>query len=218
MRSFTVEKSRYHYNQKSTLNKHIFKKCIQGGVGLKMMKRKWIIAAAVLFIGVFSGTAWAADSLKVVILPLQDTANYGVPEVNKLVDDRLWEHFRFPFYEKKRMDLTLGSGWRFGRAAMAELAKQQQVDLLVGSELLQASTEAEFNHWGFSEWQNDSTVMRTRVELAIYTYRLQDDRYEVWTEKLDRKEELSASSGVKSAVEELLDKLLLRLPYKRIPG
>lgn len=183
----------------------------------RMYWSRWIVIG-ILCMGLFAGRAWAVDSMKVAILPLQDTAHYGVAEVNKLVEDRLWEHFRFPFYEKTRVNLTPGTGWRFSHAAMAELAKAEQVDLLVGSELLQASTEAETNYFGFSQWQTSGTVMRTRAELAIYTYRLHDDRYEVWTEKLDRKEELSASSGVKSAVEELLGKLLLRLPYKRIPA
>ncbi|WP_346353741.1 hypothetical protein [Azotosporobacter soli] len=165
------------------------------------------------------GQAAALESVNVALLPLEDTAAYHLPEVDAVVKSRLQDHFRFPFYEKiivSPSEAHLVTGKKSIEAdSMAALAKAKQADLVIGVELVYARSD--IKNSGFTLWNDNSTVMQTDVEVAIYAYSLSDGKYQSWRERLSKEEDLSVNSGVKAAVETLLEKLLFRLPYKRIP-
>ncbi len=184
---------------------------------MKVMLR-WLLLVCCLFF--FPGQAAALESVKVVVLPLEDTAAYHLPEVDALVKNRLQDHFRFPFYEKKMLapaDVQRTGGEKMlTLESMAALAKTQQADLVIGVELVRARSELKNSAFGL--WNDGSNLMQTDVEVAIYTYAQSDGKYQSWRERLSKEEELSVNSGVKAAVETLLEKLLHRLPYKRIPA
>ncbi len=165
----------------------------------------------------FSMRAEAFTSVKTVILPLQDTAAYHSKEVDQLVADRLRDHFRYPFYDKDFVawqDAALLPGKKItDQENMAALAKAREAGLVVGVELVTAKVK--MRQSAFASWECD-TYLDTEVEVAVRIYSAGDGVYRSWPAQLSREEVMTVNSGVKAAVEELLEKLLKELPYQRL--
>ena len=172
------------------------------------------------FLVCFAARAEAFASIKTVILPLEDTAAYHSKEVDQLVADHLRDHFRYPFYDRDFITLqyaTLLPGKKItDQENMAALAKAREAGLVVGVELVEA--EARIRQPAFTGWDRDrDTYLDTKVGLAIRIYSASDGVYRSWPAQLSREEVMTVNSGVKPAVEELLEKLLKELPYQRLP-
>ena len=172
------------------------------------------------FLFCFAARAEAFPSIKTVILPLEDTDAYHSKEVDQLVADRLRDHFRYPFYEKDFVALpeavVIAGKKSTDRENMAALAKIREAGLVIGVELIEA--RAQIKQPAFFGWDRDrDTYVDTRAEIRICAYSAGDGLYRSWPAKLSREEVMTVNSGVKPAVEELLEKLLKELPYQRLP-
>ena len=181
--------------------------------------KTWVMLVMSCFcLVLLTGQAAAFDSTKVLLLPLEDTAGYQSQEVNDLVAARLADHFRFPFYEKT----VLPAGAMAGRnsndkSSLAMMAKERQAGLVICVELQRARLSEREAGNGALDGGGD-TILSSDVVLVIHAYQAKDDTYQSWSAERKVDEVLSANSGVRPAVEELVENLLSALPYKRIPN
>ena len=164
--------------------------------------------------------AFAFKTYHVAVLPLINTAHCSDQEVLQLVQTKINDKFKYPFYEiiplSADMQKNISEKTR-NKANMIQLADALSVDIVIAVELVR--TESAIVHpsiWNFSS-NNDDTYVDTNVLLTCYTYSAADDRYLSFKASTYGVEPMTADTDLYHSVEKTMDQLTSKLPYKRVP-
>lgn len=163
----------------------------------------------------------AMTPLNVAVLPPINTANYKYMEDVQVIQDKIKEPFKYPYYSlissesaatATRLILADHKSIRLSdEQVMADLAKKLSADIVVVVELSQVNLRE------FSDFWQEETFVESGIVLKCYAYSSVDRKYHVL--KVTRFETELCSVNTNAAVffKELTEQILVKLPYKRIP-
>ncbi|GMB01499.1 hypothetical protein [Pelosinus sp. IPA-1] len=164
--------------------------------------------------------AFAFKTYHVAVLPLINSAHCSDQEVLQLVQTKINDKFKYPFYEiiplSADMQKSISEKTR-NKANMIQLTDALSADIVIAVELVR--TESVIVHpsiWNFSS-NNDDTYVDTNVLLKCYTYSAADDRYLSFKASTYGVEPMTADTDLYHSVEKTMDQLTSKLPYKRVP-
>ena len=165
---------------------------------------------------------FAFKTYHVAVLPLINSAHCSDQEVLQLVQTKINDKFKYPFYEKiplssLSVDMQKNISEKTKtKANMIQLADTLSADIVIAVELVR--TDSVVVHpftWSFSN--DDNTYVDTNVLLKCYTYSAVDDRYVSFKASTYGIEPMTADTDLYHAVEKTMDQLTSKLPYKRVP-
>ncbi|AIF53267.1 hypothetical protein [Pelosinus sp. UFO1] len=167
--------------------------------------------------------AFAFKTYHVAVLPLINSAHCSDQEVLQLVQTKINDKFKYPFYEiiplaplSTDMQKNISEKTR-DKANMTQLADALSADIVIAVELVRAeSVIVHPSIWNFSS-NNDDTYVDTNVLLTCYTYSAADDRYLSFKASTYGVEPMTADTDLYHSVEKTMDQLTSKLPYKRVP-
>lgn len=168
--------------------------------------------------------ALAYNTCHVAVLPLVNTANCQDEEILAMVQNKVKNKFKFPFYEilppaamPATMDQAAAKQLK-DKAAMKILAGDLSADIIVGIELVQAqSFTITPSVWRFYD-DNDDTYLDTRVLVKCYTYSAKNEQYASFKASQSGLEPMRVDTSLYNAVAQAMDQLMTKLPYKRVPA
>lgn len=155
-------------------------------------------------------TCSAFTTRRVVLIGPIDTARYQSEELNKLVSERWKRVFRYPFYEVVAQ--IQNPGKLPDKLLLARLAQEQSADLIVSAEF------ARLRSYTYSRglW-DDETWQETELRLVATTYLRSNDQYQVFSVSRSQNEPISVDTGPLRLMDDAMDEVLSRIPFKRIP-
>lgn len=167
--------------------------------------------------------AFAFKTYHVAVLPLINSAHCSDQEVLQLVQTKINDKFKYPFYEiiplaplSTDMQKNISEKTR-DKANMIQLADALSADIVIAVELVRAESVI-VQHpsiWNFSS--NDDTYVDTNVILKCYTYSAADDRYLSFKASTYGVEPMTVDTDLYHSVGKTMDQLTSKLPYKRVP-
>lgn len=152
----------------------------------------------------------AFETRRVVLVGPVDTAEYQSKGLSQLVNKRWRQVFRYPFYEVVA-ELS-NSASKPDKAMLVRLAGQHQADIVVSAEF--ARLYSRIYTRGF--W-DDETWQETYLQLVIHTYQVKGDKAEKFSVVRSQEEPLTAYNGAYELMEDAMDEVLRKIPFKRVP-
>lgn len=166
--------------------------------------------------------ALAFKTYHVAVLPVINTANCTDQEVLELIETKISDKFKYPFYEKMPlaplsvdMQKNISEKTRT-KTNMIQLADALSADIVVAVELVRAQSVI-VQHPSIWNFSNDDTYVDTNILLTCYTYSAADDRYLSFKASTYGVEPMTTDTDLYHAVEKTMDQLTNKLPYKRVP-
>jgi hypothetical protein len=188
-----------------------------------VFKKIFILVALLQLYTIFSPLpALAFKTYQVAIVPLINTANCKDQEVLELLHTKINNKFKYPFYEiipTEAVTTALRENTTtkkiIDNASMKELANKLSADIIIAVELVQAqSTTMTPSILSM----NDDTYVDTKVLLKCYTYSASDDTYLSLKAANSQVEAMRVDTNLYNYVEEAMDEIIAKLPYKRVPN
>jgi hypothetical protein len=188
-----------------------------------IVKKIFILVALLQFYTILSPLpALAFKTYHVAIVPLINTANCKDQEVLQLLHTKVSNKFKFPFYEIIPTEAVTAALLKntatekvTGKAPMKELSNKLSADIIIAVELVQAqSTTITPSIWSL----HDDTYVDTNVLLKCYTYSASDDTYLSLKASNSGIEPMTIDTNLYNAVENVMDQIIAKLPYKRVPN
>lgn len=206
-----------------TLCYSIFRKQIIGGEIMTRFKKVLLLITFLQVTLIFNPfSALAYNTYHVALLPLANTANCQDKEIVELLQSKVINKFKFPFYEIIPAESAAAMQQDAlkplkDKAAMKKLAKDLSADIVIGVELVHAqSTTVTPPFWGpYSD--DDDTYLDTRVLIKCYAYSAKDDTYLSLKSSNSGLEPMRVDTNLYNSVEKAMDELIGKLPYKRVP-
>lgn len=189
---------------------------------MMVFKKIFILVALLQFYTIFSPLpALAFKTYHVAIVPVINTANCKDQEVLELLHTKVNNKFKYPFYEIiPPEDVTTAlrdttAKKIIDKASMKELSNKLSADIVIAVELVQAqSTTITPSLLSM----NDDTYVDTKVLLKCYTYSASDDTYLSLKAANSQVEAMRVDTNLYNYVEEAMDEIIAKLPYKRVPN
>jgi hypothetical protein len=191
---------------------------------MAMSKKIFILIAFLQFYAFLAPLpALAYNTNHVAILPLINTANCKDKEILQLVETKVKDKFKFPFYEiiptesvtstiKKSMTMEKITN----QSSMKKLSADLPADIIIAIELVQAqSLLVTPSLW--SLYSDDDTYLDTKVFIKCYTYNVKNDTYLSLKASSSGLEPIRVDTTLYSSVEKAMDQIIRKLPYKRVP-
>ncbi|MCC5464261.1 hypothetical protein [Pelosinus baikalensis] len=183
-----------------------------------------LIAFLQLYIILNPLSALAYNTYHVAVLPLVNTANCQDEEIVELVQTKVKNKFKFPFYEIIPAESAARAVQKDtlkklkDKAAMEKLAKDLSADIVIGVELVQAqAVTVTPSFWGLYS-DDDDTYLDTRVLIKCYAYTAKDGTYLSLKASNSGLEPLRVDTSLYNSVGKAMDELIGKLPYKRVPA
>lgn len=189
-----------------------------------MSKKIFVLIAFLQFYAFLAPpSALAYNTNHVAILPLINTANCKDKEILQLVETKVKDKFKFPFYEiiptesvttgiKKSMTMEKITN----QSSMKKLSADLPADIIIAIELVQAqSLLVTPSLW--SLYSDDDTYLDTKVFIKCYTYNVKNDNYLSLKASSSGLEPIRVDTTLYNSVEKAMDQIIRKLPYKRVP-
>lgn len=187
-----------------------------------VFKKIFILVALLQFYTIFSPLpALAFKTYHVAIVPVINTANCKDQEVLELLHTKVNNKFKYPFYEIiPPEDVTTAlrdttAKKIIDKASMKELSNRLSADIVIAVELVQAQSTTIIPSMLS---MNDDTYVDTKVLLKCYTYSASDDTYLSLKAANSQVEAMRVDTNLYNYVEEAMDEIIAKLPYKRVPN
>ncbi|EIW20233.1 MULTISPECIES: hypothetical protein [Pelosinus] len=183
-----------------------------------------LIAFLQLYIILTPLPALAYNTYHVAVVPLVNTANCQDEEILELIQTKVKNKFKFPFYEIMSVESTAGAVQKDtlknlkDKAAMEQLANDLSADIVIGIELVDAqSATVTSSFWGLYS-DDDDTYLDTRVLIKCYAYTVKDGTYLSLRASSSGLEPMRVDTNLYNSVGKAMDELIGKLPYKRVPA
>ena len=189
---------------------------------MKFFLKTVLFLCLLQLVGVISPlSAWALPSYKVALLPAMDTAKYQEPAVLKLMDEKIAVKFKYPYYDRLPNNEVQAAiqNMIFEKAAslyneesMRSLSQTLSADIIIAVELAKARC-ININ----SPFYVDNSYVDMDISVNAYIYSRKDNHYFTLTFGESGVKRMSIDTSVYHAVNRLMDKVNVALPYERIP-
>ncbi|MDF2633161.1 MAG: hypothetical protein K0R78_35 [Pelosinus sp.] len=167
--------------------------------------------------------ALAYNTYHVAIVPLINTANCKDQEIIQLIETKVKDKFKFPFYEIiPTQSVTTALQKRLLRekitnqSAMKKLSTDLPADIIIAIELVHAESRI-VRPFFWSYDSDDETYLDTNVLVKCYTYSAKKDTYLSLKGSSYGLEPMRIDTNLYNSVEEAMDQIIRKLPYKRVP-
>ncbi len=175
-----------------------------------------LIAFLQLYIVLTPLPAFAYNTYHVAVVPVVNTANCQDEEILKLIQTKVKDKFKFPFYEIIPVQKEALTRLK-DKASIEQLANDLSADIVIGIELVNAqSAIVTPSFWSFYS-NNDDTYLDTRVLIKCYTYTVKDDIYLSLKASSSGLEPMRVDTNLYNSVGKAMDEIIGKLPYKRVP-
>jgi|GEM_PF-5884969 len=192
---------------------------------MRFLKFYLLLVIFFLVILTLPNSVSAFPKYKVTLLPIINTANIENTEAMRLIEYKIHRKLRFPFYEfipdteiASAISVAATSNTlRFSEQSnLSLIAKPLSADIMLAAEIVKARSDLQHS---FFLWNNnDETIENIHVLLIIYAYSVQDNKFYVMKAEKCTTVPLNANSGLLSAIDEVMDELLKKLPFTTIPS
>lgn len=167
--------------------------------------------------------ALAYNTYHVAILPLINTANCKDKEIIQLIETKVKDKFKFPFYEIiptasviTAIEQSIHREKITNQSSMKIISADLPADIVIAIELVHAqSLIVTPSLW--SLYSDDDTYLDTNVFIKCYTYTVKNDSYRSLKASNSGLEPMRIDTTLYNSVEKTMDQMIKKLPYKRVP-
>lgn len=183
---------------------------------------KMLFTLLILCVSTINLPVQAMTPLEVAILPIINTANYKYMDDIQIIESKIREPFKYPFYSLKPSNTIIEADKAFlannkavrlaDEQQMAALAEKLSADIVIAVEL----SQADFRE--FTDFWHEENYIESGIVLKCYAYSAIDKKVHVIKVTRFATETYSVDTNANVFFKELTEQILDKLPYKRIPS
>jgi len=128
-----------------------------------------------------------------------------------VMTERLQEPFRFPYYELQHWEGAL-TPEDLNQETLRTMSSQYAADIILVP-IVKRWYWTEYHHF----WYDDELIDEYSYHLSIYAYDRRSDTFREFSVSGFDRQEASVLTQPRAILDDAMDKLMRKLPYKRIP-
>jgi hypothetical protein len=182
---------------------------------------KVLFALLIFCISAINLPVQAMTPLEVAVLPVINTADYKYTEDIQIIESKIREPFKYPFYsvipsnnavEAEMAAIVNNKAVRLSdEQTMAALAEKLAADIVIAVEL----SRADFRE--FTDFWHEENYIESAIVLKCYAYSAVDKKAHVIKATRFTTDTYTVNTTAAVFFQELTEEILTKLPYKRIP-